>query len=505
MLVLTISVIVAAIPARVWIINLTIDDALYYPVVARNMVSGLGSTYDGFTHTNGYHPLWCWLQIPVAAATKGLDPMGYLWCIKLLMVAVIVLALVVWGALIAKISGNVSMTAAFVLLLGMYWWSVHTLYGGMETGLVVLLMGASLYGAHRLLGSRKTLHAIAFGVLLAACFLARLDSVFFIGVLGLFVLVKLGRDMRLQALWILPAVLLPIPYLIWNLTNFGSIVPVSGLRKTVTIPDISHQISTMAEFAAGTVQGILEVLHPGAAILAVVAIVLALWLVRRQLMQQVRQLGILFVIPIAAVIHFLYTAIFMTEADIYWYQYAEHLAIFLVAGVFVAACAAWLTESRRGRRLEGLPLAALTMAVVVVIVGYAPRKLPRPTNVASYQTAMWAKEHLQPESLRFGMIDSGVFRFVSGFNTVSLNGLAGDRAMKDLYVSGRIAEIIRRYHVDYVVALAWDSEVSKVPSNYVVFQSAEFKHSGRWPARFLIVDPKFWDGKSAFGLGAPKD
>ena len=43
------------------------DDAYYYFGVARNLAGGHGSTFDGINPTNGYHPLWCWILVPVFA------------------------------------------------------------------------------------------------------------------------------------------------------------------------------------------------------------------------------------------------------------------------------------------------------------------------------------------------------------------------------------------------------------------------------------------------------
>lgn len=48
------------------------DDAFYYFTIARNWANGVPSSFDGLTHTNGYHPLWQWLLIPVANAIN--DP-----------------------------------------------------------------------------------------------------------------------------------------------------------------------------------------------------------------------------------------------------------------------------------------------------------------------------------------------------------------------------------------------------------------------------------------------
>jgi hypothetical protein len=41
------------------------DDAFYYFTIARNVVQGLGITFDGATPTNGFHPLWLICLLPI--------------------------------------------------------------------------------------------------------------------------------------------------------------------------------------------------------------------------------------------------------------------------------------------------------------------------------------------------------------------------------------------------------------------------------------------------------
>ncbi len=43
----------------------TTDDAFYYFQVARNISEGKGSSLDGIHPSNGYHPLWMLILIPV--------------------------------------------------------------------------------------------------------------------------------------------------------------------------------------------------------------------------------------------------------------------------------------------------------------------------------------------------------------------------------------------------------------------------------------------------------
>ena len=46
------------------------DDAFYYFKVAQNITGGLGSTFDGINLTNGYHPLWMVICIPIFALAR---------------------------------------------------------------------------------------------------------------------------------------------------------------------------------------------------------------------------------------------------------------------------------------------------------------------------------------------------------------------------------------------------------------------------------------------------
>ncbi len=53
------------------LVGLFDDDAFYYFGVAHNIAAGHGSTFNGLDPTNGYHPLWLGLLVPVFALTGG--------------------------------------------------------------------------------------------------------------------------------------------------------------------------------------------------------------------------------------------------------------------------------------------------------------------------------------------------------------------------------------------------------------------------------------------------
>jgi hypothetical protein len=486
-----VSLTVITISSPVWIKNIAIDDSLYYPIIARNIATGLGSTYDGITQTNGYQPLWCWLQVPIAKLFGSLEPMNYLWFIKLSMALVVATALATWGLLIRRVSGSMWMSFTFVVLLGSSWWSVNTLYGGMETPLVVLLIGICLLLLQALADNNTTKTALSLGMAMAATFLARLDSIFFLAVLGCTTLGVLGRQVRLNIAWITPVLLLPMPYLWWNFATFGSIVPVSGLRKSIFSPELAVQAEIVAGLATDKISKLTALLNPAGTLLLFLVTATGMWISRFYLRQQLGQLKILWILPISAALHFTYIATFMTEADVSWYHYCQYLTLFLLLSLVVSAATSWIHDHQGGRTFDWIPLAIVCIGLLAVLSLYAPRKLPDQYNSRSYETAVWAKGNLGPGNLLFGMADSGVFRFVSGFNTIALNGLAGDQEILSLTMQRNRTEILRRYNVNYVVSFVAEDDIDKIPSGSVVFRSERFTF-GELPGRLLIVAASHW-------------
>ena len=69
-LILAVLAVLPILPLSYLVTSFVIDDALYYPKIAANVTSGAGVSYDGFTQTNGVHPLWEILWIPLAGLAQ---------------------------------------------------------------------------------------------------------------------------------------------------------------------------------------------------------------------------------------------------------------------------------------------------------------------------------------------------------------------------------------------------------------------------------------------------
>src|SRR4029079_18260249 len=58
-------------PIRDVVLRFVHDDAFYYFGIARRWTRQVFPTFDGIDATNGYHPLWQWLLVPVARVFPG--------------------------------------------------------------------------------------------------------------------------------------------------------------------------------------------------------------------------------------------------------------------------------------------------------------------------------------------------------------------------------------------------------------------------------------------------
>jgi hypothetical protein len=240
---------------------LMFDDAFYYFTIARNLVRGMGSTFDGINPTNGYHPLW--MGVCMIIYRIGFD--GTLAARILLAIqslafggALGLLALAVtaqmngWQRLVqarpelgtpSLLAGCSMAVASALVVWGLNPLTAYTFINGLESGLVVLLDCALLYLALRWHGDflvRTTRRdRLGVSVLLALLFLARTDAALLFGCLGLWCLFRL--DFRTRCSWLplfelftLPAFTLVV-YLVANWWAFGSFMQVSGLVKAMPL------------------------------------------------------------------------------------------------------------------------------------------------------------------------------------------------------------------------------------------------------------------------------
>jgi hypothetical protein len=242
--------------------------------------------------------------------------------------------------------------------------------------------------------------------------LARLDSVFLIFAAGLWALLEWTRGGNLWGtrggpvarrllshLPLLAAAVPVLPYLIWNLTVFGHLEPVSGAMKT-TFPDPGFHPGPLRNF-------------PEYVLLLAVALVTLFAGLRAQAARSTRALGMF---SLAALLHATYTVVFMIWAVDRW-----HFALLVFLGL-----AALPVLGQRVLELvrRGWAMAAVVVAIVgaVAVQVYSFRLREGRFQSDTYRVALWVRENL-PEDAVLSATDTGVFAYFSERSTVNLDGL----------------------------------------------------------------------------------
>jgi len=258
-------------------------DSFYYLTVARNVAQSGRFSFDQQTVTNGFHPLWQLVLVLVYGAGHAAGVTDSALLVAVVVVNAISLAGAVYFIGLA-VKDEDRLPPVFVLvpvgtlglLLAPMWLVLgparvakesiaeggRPLYGtlwsyanGMESALLLLLFGATAAMFVRGYWARGRRHAVAFGLLLGALVLARLDHVWLSVLVAAWLLIASwkksdnARACSLATCETLAVVI--VAYLVVNRVAFGSAVPVSGKLKTSFPHFATDNIATLGLMLRG--------------------------------------------------------------------------------------------------------------------------------------------------------------------------------------------------------------------------------------------------------------
>ena len=177
----------------------TRDDAYYYFKVAQNISEGHGSTFDGIDVTNGYHPLWMLVCIPIFALAR----FDLILPLRVLLLVMSGLS-VTTGILLYRLIGKIFIPALGAVAALFWVFNRHifaTLYqNGLESGIAaffVVLLVNKLYefelSWRKDQISKKQIATLALIAMLTM--FSRLDLVFFVSMAGLWIVFR-GHVLR---------------------------------------------------------------------------------------------------------------------------------------------------------------------------------------------------------------------------------------------------------------------------------------------------------------------
>lgn len=232
---------------------LLFDDSFYYLAIARNVAEGYGSTFDRLTPTNGYHPLWLGLCVPLFLA--GLDDMGAVRVALTASIGMYAAALAGVAAIAvrnldgapwprdpaATRAAAAATIVAATAAVGLNPFVARTFANAMETAPYALACVGLLAVADRagdaLIRPEGRAYRVAGAALLSLAFLARTDAGLLLPCVALWALPELRRapvpTARALVELLLPPSLVILGFLAFNQLAYGHPMQVSGELKRV--------------------------------------------------------------------------------------------------------------------------------------------------------------------------------------------------------------------------------------------------------------------------------
>lgn len=270
------------------------EDGFYALAVARSIAAGHGMTIDGVNPTNGFQPLFTFIEAGCYWIADGHGVTAVR-----LMFGISVLIYLAAGLLLGSIAASAGDPAhaparrwlATALYLGGFLTFMHH-FNGLETGLVALVY-AALWRMYQQGWMEGRWGPALFGVVCGILVLTRIDAAVFVAVFAFWQFLRSIRTDPRRALLRAAqiggiALLISSPWWIYNYTVFGSVMPTSGTAQSGFALDErrlrwvfwAFGVTAMPTLWLGRFD---EMFHDGillSALRAVIAVALLVWLRR---------------------------------------------------------------------------------------------------------------------------------------------------------------------------------------------------------------------------------
>lgn len=219
------------------------DDTFYTLSISRSIVAGLGPSVNGIHLTNGFQPLISFLQLPIFYFGFNGD--------QALILAIYLsvffggLSTLILGYLLLNLS---SMRAA---IIGSLLWAfcpiiIKNDLNGMETSLAGFLSLLAILYVVRIDKEKNNFRLLCLGIVCGLAFLARVDTCFLLVAIGIFALVRWG--IYSTAIVVSLALLVVLPWWIYSLKTFGTIIPESGaaIKEIIVQHNVRQGVFSLA-------------------------------------------------------------------------------------------------------------------------------------------------------------------------------------------------------------------------------------------------------------------
>lgn len=429
------------------VLSVVPDDAAYYFKIAENVTAGKGLTFDGLNQTNGFQPLWLYTIIPVSAIYRG-NPETMFRLYLIIQVVIVAVSLLLIFLLHSRTFPGETVTISVVIFLFMVFMPA---VNGMESAILVLTLSILyMYGWYGKVFHRYSPgKSFVFGLILGLCVLSRLDTIFLALTIGLFLCIAIiaGRGKRREdfqrlVLIVLGAVVLVLPYLLFNLIKFGGVVPINGALKS-SFPAIHEESLNVFK------------VNRRFLLSALLAVLYAVWYVLKGRISKTDKtersyfrVGMA-VLSVAVILHLLHTLLFMKWGTFNWH----FISYALFTSLVICEPVNFVMDSRRIRKLRGW----LFWFVLIVLLMFGGketaerfnRDLDYTWNVAAYKAAVWARNNSTTSDV-FAMSDAGNFGYFSERAVINLDGVVNNLDYQKALNDKKLKEYLEKRKVKYI-------------------------------------------------------
>jgi len=442
------------------------DDAYYYLLTAKNIILGNGSSFDGFNLSNGYHPQWMLLLLPIYWVFDNAEhALRAVVCLQLLISLATVNLCFRWcykrfgleGALVSVLSIFI-FNSPMVLMLN-----------GLESAVLLFWLFFLLYldDTHEFLSPDATLkNRLLFGLLLAGLASARLDVLFILMALAGLKLLWPGigegksRVIHLITCY-MPTIIAFLvalsPYFIWNYLTFGHLSPISGsIKNTFPHPISYNNIGLQAApfllpFALALIFTLYSIMNKSS---YVYRNYIAKWDSNPSYM-------LLAAITFGCVLHILWTRLFMLFGIYQW-----HFVAYIPTIIIFAA----LLYNALKQKLQAFPsvvrFSPIALVLLFTIAYNSFLALEKGDHHASrLAAAAWVSDNLAKED-GVALSDAGVFGYFNQRTTLNLDGLINSYDFQQAILDDQLLPFFEAMGVKYIADAYTDCE-SKEHSIYV--------------------------------------
>jgi 4-amino-4-deoxy-L-arabinose transferase-like glycosyltransferase len=451
---LAFQVFLAFSPLPLLLTELVPDDAFYYFQIARNIVGGLGSTFDGVNMTNGYHPLWMLVLLPVFAmfsvgGTADVAP------VHAALVVGALLSAATGALLLAVMRRYTDDTRIHAFALFLWFFNPHVIYeslNGLETPLSLFLLAALLLSLVRWREAQTPSRLAALGIIGGLAMLARLDNALYIAAALAWILWRdrTAHGLRHALVAGFAAALVVAPWFMWNALTLGMFFTSASVTATVVNHALVYQDNGAGLFQTlkaavyttdHALRATLAQTGAPAAFLLLAGAALWQWLADRRERSSKDT-------PAEGAFAFGFALVFMANAAIRWTMRSWY---FIAVAFAPPLLAAWfLARMSRRARVPSLVLVAAALVIAGVFFVNWERDLHQRQRAQAemYAAAQWLNDNA-PDGTVIGVFNAGVQGYFSRHRVINLDGLVNNAASAAI-VDGRLWEYIADSGVGYI-------------------------------------------------------